>query len=133
MNLSIESFDKLNEKILLISIIGTLSSLQHNAISIEESEKFLFSPRMVQILKNKNCNTKIIDLVELCCELEDVMSLIPNQFASTLEKIYKEAIDLLMSYDELNIDFWIKNQIHIIFIRIKRAEWATTLLCHNNY
>lgn len=108
MNLSIESFDKLNEKILLISIIGTLSSLQHNAISIEESEKFLFSPRMVQILKNKNCNTKIIDLVELCCELEDVISLIPNQFASTLEKIYKEAIDLLMSYDELNIDFWIK-------------------------
>ncbi len=108
MNLLSENFNNISEKILLISIIGTINSLQHNSISIEESEKFLFSPRMVKFLNNKKCNKKIIDLVELCCELEDVMSLIPNQFDSTLEKINKEAIDLLTSYDELNIDFWIK-------------------------
>ncbi len=108
MNLQSENFNKINEKILLISIIGTIVSLQHNAISIEESEKFLFSPRMVKFLKNKECNKKIVDLVELCCELEDVLSLIPNRFDSTLEKINKEAIALLTSYDELNIEFWIK-------------------------
>lgn len=108
MNLLSENFNNISEKILLMLIIGTINSLQHNAISIEESEKFLFSPRMIKLLKNKKCSEKIIDLVELCCELEDIVSLIPNQFESTLEKINKKAIDLLMSYDELNVDFWIK-------------------------
>lgn len=108
MNLQIENFDNLTEKILLISIIGTINSLQCKAISIEESEKFLFSPRMVRILKNNKCNRKIIELIELCCELEDIISLIPNQFDSTLNKINEKAIDLLESYSEFNLDFWIK-------------------------
>lgn len=108
MNLRLENFDDLSEKILLISIIGIINSLQHNAISIEEAEKFLFSPYMVKFLKDRKCNKKIVNLVELGCELEDVISLIPNKFGATLTQINNEAINLLKLYDEYNIDFWIR-------------------------
>ena len=50
----------LNEKMLLISIIGTLESLKGEGLSINEAEKYLFSPHMVQMLKENKCNESII-------------------------------------------------------------------------
>lgn len=53
----------LNEKILLISIMGTLEAII-GGLSITEAQKFLFSPHMVQRLKEKKCNESLIYILE---------------------------------------------------------------------
>ena len=37
---------KVNEKIILLSIIGSLDAIKEEAVSIDEIEKFLFSPHI---------------------------------------------------------------------------------------
>lgn len=43
---------------MLISIIGTLEAIKKGALSITESEKFLFSPHMINQLKEKNIENR---------------------------------------------------------------------------
>lgn len=107
MKLQLDHFDSVSEKILLISIIGVINSLQCEAISVEEAEKFLFSPHLLKFLYNKKCNKKIIDIVESGCEIEDIVSLLPGRLNYTLENIKKETIDLLKQYDDVDDEFWI--------------------------
>lgn len=49
---------KINEKKMLICIIGTLEAIKKGALSITESEKFLFSPHMIVRLKEKNIENR---------------------------------------------------------------------------
>lgn len=42
-----------DEKIILISIIGTLEAVKQQKLTIDEAEKFLFSPHMVTKMKEK--------------------------------------------------------------------------------
>ncbi|MDE6155927.1 MAG: DUF3969 family protein, partial [Eubacterium sp.] len=50
VNLSFQRFNNVDEKIILISIIGTIDAIENDAMSIEEGEKFLFSPHTVNLL-----------------------------------------------------------------------------------
>ena len=84
------------EQFLLINIIGLMSLLENDEISICECESFLFSPYSVDKIKKLQINDKIIRLIELGCELEDVESLLPRKLKSNIESIKKEAINLLM-------------------------------------
>ena len=43
---SVNSNKKVNEKIILLSIIGSLDAIKEEAVSIDEIEKFLFSPKV---------------------------------------------------------------------------------------
>lgn len=43
----------LKEKMLLISIVGVLEAIIAGSLSINESEKFLFSPYMIEKLKKE--------------------------------------------------------------------------------
>lgn len=110
MKLLLNHFDSLSEKILLVSLVGTINSLKNNAISIDEAEKFLFSPYMIKFLKDKKCNEDIVNIIELGCELEDIISLIPDKFNNILENMNNKSIDLLKQYEEFNLDFWISER-----------------------
>ena len=48
------SLEKVDEKIILIAMAGTLETLKSGGITIEEAENFLFSPHIVKELKKKN-------------------------------------------------------------------------------
>ena len=97
----------LNEKMLLISIIGTLEALKEDGLSINESEKYLFSPHMVQVLKEKECNKSIIDIIEKGCELEDIASLLPQKYINNVEELKQEALAILKHYEVFEQKFWI--------------------------
>ena len=52
------TLEKVDEKMLLLSIIGSLEALKNSAVTIDEVEKFLFSPRMIKALREKNVMKK---------------------------------------------------------------------------
>lgn len=70
--------EKMDEKILLITIIGSLETVKKGGITTDEVEKFLFSPYMVKKLKAQRYDKGITNLIMKGCELEDIVSLIPK-------------------------------------------------------
>ena len=55
---------KVNEKIILLSIIGSLDAIKEEAVSIDEIEKFLFSPHIYHKLKQKGYSGDILQIIE---------------------------------------------------------------------
>ncbi len=98
---------KLNEKMLLICIIGALEAVWGGELSIIESEQFLFSPHMIQQLKKKKYNKSIISLVEEACELEDIASLIPEKLDRNIVRMKQKALEMLKEYDAFEKKHWI--------------------------
>ena len=71
--------NEIEEKEILIKILGLLYCLKNNAITINESEQYLFCPRKIKSLKEKKCNKNIIEILEYCLELEDIESLLSKK------------------------------------------------------
>ncbi|MDO4477347.1 MAG: DUF3969 family protein [Clostridia bacterium] len=100
------SVNKIEEKKVLIKIIGILESLSYNAITIPEGEKYIFSPKFSKRLIDMNCNKNIIDIVEECCELEDIESLIPEKLDQNINSLKLKSIEVLKSYDKFDSRDW---------------------------
>ena len=104
-------FKKVDEKIVLITIIGILEAIKAKAITIEEAEKFLFSPHMAGKLNNNRCNEKVIRLILEGCELENIDSLISEKFNHIVDEIKQRALILLKQYEVFDEDFWLEDKI----------------------
>ncbi|MDE6232481.1 MAG: DUF3969 family protein [Lachnospiraceae bacterium] len=102
---SLDNFIK--EKILLINILGTLNAIKNEKLSINEAEKFLFSPYMISKLKENHYSDRIIDILERGCELEDIVSLLPERLLPNIEELEKRSLEVLGSYQEFDKEFWI--------------------------
>lgn len=99
---------KVQEKMIILSIIGCLDAIKEQKMSIDEAEVFLFLPRMCSILEREGYSKKIIHIIELGCELEDVESLLPERLDFILDDIKKESLDLLDSYDNCENMYWLE-------------------------
>ncbi len=96
------------EKLLLINILGTLEALKNKKVTIDESEKVVFTPYTFFTLKKKGINKKIIDLIQECCELEDVESLCPEKLDEVIEELKQRTLNLLGEYEEDNKQIWVQ-------------------------
>ena len=92
--------EKWEEKKEIINVIGVLEAIQYNALSIEEAETYIFSPKYAKYLKTQDCDQQVIELIEFGCELEDVESLLPEKLSVTITNLEKKALDLLKEYRE---------------------------------
>lgn len=99
---------KNDEKIVLINLIGILEALKRNNLSIDEAEKFLFSPHTIAKLQKKKCDEKIIDILERGCELEDIELLIPDKLLKTINELENRALALLNDYPNFNRITWLE-------------------------
>lgn len=97
-----------DEKIILISLVGIFESLKNDSMSIDEAEKFLFSPYMINKLRAKNCNLKIIDILEKGCELENIASLIPEKLLKIINELKEETLEVMKEYGDFNKTVWVK-------------------------
>ncbi len=102
------NLDKVDEKIILLTIIGSVEAIKNGGITIDEAEKFIFSPHMENRLKSKGCNEDIIELIMKGCELEDIVSLIPHCLNDVLSEIKQEALFLIKEYKTFDESFWIE-------------------------
>lgn len=83
------------ERFVLTSVVGLLSSYQNKALTLNECENYMFSPYVVEKLRDLNIKQSIIEVVELGCELEDIESLLPNELEYEVSKLKDCAIRLL--------------------------------------
>ena len=100
--------EKADEKIILLAIVGNLEAIKKGGITIDEAEKFLFSPHMINKLRAQMCDEKIVEIITKGCELEDISSLIPEKLNDVINELMEESISLIKEYDELNEFFWIE-------------------------
>ena len=96
-----------DEKLVLVSLLGIIEALKNNSLAIDEAEKFLFSPHIVNKLQTGNCNKKIINIIEKGCELEDIASLIPDKLLKIIDELEQETIEIIKEYPKFNKRFWI--------------------------
>jgi len=104
-----ESINRQDEKIILINIVGLLHLLENKAIILEEAEKFLFSPHVYNELYDKGCDDKILELIMKACELEDIQSIIPEQFDEAIKEIKNQTVMILQEYEIYDKEQWLMN------------------------
>lgn len=107
---SVNGMNMNDEKIVLISLAGVLEALKREQISIDEAEKFLFSPHMITRLQKNNCDKRILDILERGCELEDIASLMPDRLMKTIDDLEGMVFELMKIYPRFNKTFWIDGQ-----------------------
>ncbi|WP_363317262.1 DUF3969 family protein [uncultured Campylobacter sp.] len=81
--------------------------MEHKAITIDESQRILFSPYISTHLEKNKVNEHIIDIIIECCELEDIFELIPTKYMETLQILQNRIIEILKQYDEESRKRWI--------------------------
>ena len=89
----------IREKMILLSIIGCLEVVKERKMTIEEAEIYIFSPRTCSMMKNEGYSKRLIHIIELGCEIEDIESLLPEKFENIVDDIKKEAIALWTDYE----------------------------------
>ena len=107
INFSDDIINKNEEKVLLVNIVGILEVLKRGKLSINEAEKFLFSPYMINKLQKKQCNMEIIDILERGCELEDIASLLPQSLEKNIIELEEKALEIIEKYPNFENKFWI--------------------------
>jgi len=53
---------------------------------------------MVSLLKEQNCNHRILLLLEKGCELKDILSLLPDRLEQVINELEDEVMELLKEY-----------------------------------
>lgn len=83
------------ERIISIFIIGLLTGLEKGLISIEEAEGYVFSPYSIERLEELGVSSKLIEIINSGCELEDIESLIPEKLLENIKMLKEQSISIL--------------------------------------
>lgn len=95
---SIDLIELRNEEELLQYILDVLQNLSLGKITIDESERLLFLPRNISIIKNITLDKRILDIVEDGFVLDDINDLMSDEFSKEIERLKKETEKLLDEY-----------------------------------
>lgn len=93
LQLDVENFHDM-EYYIILNIIGVLSALYEGAISIDDAEKIVFSPGLLENAEKCGFNADVVELIWQGTELEDVESLFPEELSETILKMKNKAITL---------------------------------------
>lgn len=92
------------EKILLFIILGLSKAIKEKCITINESEKILFSPLVMKRIKELNVSEDLVDLIHLGTELENIERLLPDKLFDNIEEIVDGSIKHLKDLPEQLIE-----------------------------
>ncbi|KAF0864169.1 DUF3969 family protein [Pseudomonas sp. LD120] len=84
-------------RFLAVASIGLLKAVGDKIMTIAEAERLLFTPRTVRVLGEKGISPKLCELVMDCCELDDVLDLLPLEFDVELNKMIDRFSDYIAS------------------------------------
>ena len=90
-----------NKKDINISIcllmLGTIDAIKSGSLSIMESERYIFSIFFMnkKIVRHLKLDKKVVELIHLSTEIEDVESLIPEKLDYCLEDLRQEILETM--------------------------------------
>ena len=79
-------------RIIGILQLGLLTALEQGIVSIEEAEGYIFSPYTAECLEQLEMDTRIVDVIRKGCELEDIVSLLPQHLPKTIVDLKDEVV-----------------------------------------
>lgn len=82
-------------KTLLALIVGVSRALQQKSLTLNEAEQIIFSPAIFELAKKNSIDARIVSLIRRGTELEDIESLIPDKYSTSIDEIEKDAHNLL--------------------------------------
>lgn len=92
----------INEKELILKMIGIFEAIEKKTITIEEGEDILFSPQNIKKLEQDGCDSRIIAIIWEACELEDIESLLPMRLDEIINDLKDKSLELLRINFEKN-------------------------------
>lgn len=113
--------NRIEEKVFLIKVLGTLISLKDEILTIDDSGYYIFRPQVIKILKEKKCNNQIIDLLKKCLEIEDIKDLLPDMYYSNLESLINGTMKQLQEFT-IKIDEVLKTSFEKIECNINLKQ-----------
>lgn len=96
MRISFEGKSEIERFILLMNI-GFMVALKEGIVTIQEIENYIYNPYSMEKLRSNGIGEDVVRLVSLGCELEDVLSLIPDKLTSSINDIENQSKELLRS------------------------------------
>lgn len=92
------------ERVIVLLTIGLAVALERRKVTTAVANQILFSPRTMSLLGAANVRASVVDLVHAGTELEDIESLIPDEFDSELRSMIDDALFCLETCEEYNLD-----------------------------
>ncbi|MEX9869180.1 DUF3969 family protein [Providencia huaxiensis] len=92
--------DKQTSKFISLLTLGVLTALDKNLISIDEAERFVFKPYLAKLLEQMGSDEKLIGIINLGCELDDVECLIPEQLQASIEELIQKTITVISQSED---------------------------------
>jgi len=80
-------------KLLSLLAVGLCDALRDETIDILEAERLLFSPHTMQQVRR--CDKRIVELIHMGTELDDIKTLVPSDYEGTISRIRKLALACL--------------------------------------
>lgn len=112
MRLNYSISDKQASKFISFLTLGVLTALDKNLISIDEAEGFVFKPYLAKFLEQIDSDEKLIEIINIGCELEDVECLIPEQLQASIEELIQKTITVISQNEDF--DRLIDKEINIV-------------------
>ncbi|ENE0104531.1 DUF3969 family protein [Escherichia albertii] len=87
--------NKYVDKFMRILLSGILQSLKEGAITIDESELLVFRPFISSLMQRNGCDGKLVHIIDLGCELEDIESQVPETFEAVIQSLMTKTSDYI--------------------------------------
>lgn len=86
------------EKALVVHILGVISALENNAITIDEAEQMWFAPQTITLLKRKAISEDIVAVLQFGKGLRNISTLLPHALPKSLSDMKQLAITALHNH-----------------------------------
>lgn len=98
------------ERFISILNLGVIEAVKNNSFSMQEATNYFFSPYTAQVLEEIGVGERLIDLIFLGCELEDVERLVPDKFNKSLENLKNKTVELLKDTPKVQLptQYWLE-------------------------
>lgn len=110
------------EQVVLISTIGACIAIRQKAMTIEEAQRFLFSPKTMQLIVTRGVSDGVMDVIHWATELEDLH---PSEVDGGLDHIINLASAHLreLEREEYSPSYWLSALVNRKTWEKNRAFW----------
>ena len=104
-----DSNKELLQRIIALLSLGLVVAIKEKSITIREAERILFLPRSEDTLLDCKCDEKLLAIISLGTELDDIYSLFPSSFEDECRRLQNKCLQYLKEGEDFpsGLPFWL--------------------------